>query len=56
MQNQRVARLLTLSVQRSKQQGAVSRSCPLTVYDSGQIADDAWGLLSKLNTAKGDVW
>ncbi|XP_064490401.1 DNA polymerase eta-like isoform X2 [Ornithodoros turicata] len=50
-QNSRTAQLLVVGVRQNHPGTAVSRSCPLTCYDSGRIMNDALSVLSKLNTA-----
>ncbi|KAM7298563.1 DNA polymerase eta [Ixodes scapularis] len=49
-QNDRIAQLLTVGVQRSGQQGAISRSRPMVAYCAARIAQDALAVLAKLNT------
>lgn len=53
-QNERIAQVLTVSVHRSGQQGAISRSCPMAAYCATRIAQDALAILAKLSTA--DSW
>ncbi|CAN7942179.1 unnamed protein product, partial [Ixodes hexagonus] len=53
-QNERTAQLLTVSVHRSGQQGAISRSCPMVAYCASRIAQDAQAVLAKLSSA--DSW
>ncbi|XP_065309722.2 DNA polymerase eta-like isoform X2 [Dermacentor albipictus] len=52
-QNQRIAQLLVISVQKVGQEGLTSRSCQLIAYDAARVTKDALATVMKLNTTAG---
>ncbi|XP_054712671.1 DNA polymerase eta-like [Uloborus diversus] len=56
--NQRIARLLTISVRNKGNEGftAISRSCPIYVYNSQKLTQDAFNAIQKLNIGSNSSW